>query len=163
DGMDRMDFVKSKMAMILLLSLGSTILVFLTGLLTGLIYTDEIRDGQMFNGVEFVFAYFLDLTAYLTFAFLLTVVLKRSALTIFLLLMYRLLELIVIGNLPSSLEFMADYFPLHSLSTLIEIPFPRYWFQEIQDYLAFTPAMVVIVYIFVFMAAVYYKLKKSDL
>lgn len=163
DGMDRLDFVKSKMAMILLLSLGSTVLVFITGLVTGLIYTDEIRDGQMFNGVEFVFAYFLDLTTYLTFAFLLTVILKRSALTIFLLLIYRLLELIIIGNLPDSLDFLADYFPLHSLSNLITIPFPRYWFQEIQDYVALGPVIVVIIYLGLFVSAVYYRLKSSDL
>lgn len=163
DGMDRLDFVKSKMSMILLLSLGSTVLVFITGLLTGLIYTDHIREGQMFNGVEFVFAYFLDLLTYLTFAFLLTVLFRRSALTIFLLLMYRLLELIAIGNLPDGLAHLADYFPLHSLSTLIALPFPRYWFQEIQDTVAFTPVLVVLAYLALFIFAIYRNLRSNDL
>lgn len=163
DGMDRLDFVKSKMSTILLLSIGSTALVFITGLLTGLIYTDNIREGQMFNGIEFVFAYFLDLLTYLTFAFLLTTLLKRSALTIFLLLMYRLLELIAIGNLPDNVSFLSDYFPLHSSSTLITFPFPRYWFREIQDYVAIGPVMVVIAYLGLFIFAIYRRLRSSDL
>lgn len=163
DGMDRLDFVKSKMAMILMLCLGSTILVFLTGLVTGLVYSGEIREGQMFNGVEFVFAYFLDLLAYLTFAFLMTVLLKRSALTVFLLLAYRFVEYIIILKLPDGLSGIADYFPLHSSTTLIETPFPRYLLQEIQDYVAFGPVLVVTAYVALFVLAIYTYLKKSDL
>ena len=163
DGMDRLDFVKSKMSTILLLALGSTALVFITGLLTGLIYTDNIRTDKIFEGVEFVFAYFLDLITYLTFAFLLTVILRRSALTIFLILIYRLFELIVMINLPGSIDFLGDYFPLHSSVRLIEIPFPRYWFREIQDYVAIGPVFVVLTYLCLFISAIYWRLKKSDL
>ena len=61
DGMDRMEFLISKLTTILLLSLYSTLLVFLTGLLTGIIYTPNYDVSDIFTGIQFVPAYFLDL------------------------------------------------------------------------------------------------------
>ncbi|ELR73564.1 hypothetical protein C900_02649 [Fulvivirga imtechensis AK7] len=163
DGMSRVDFIKSKLLTILLLSLGSTLFVFLTGLLTGFIYTPNVAVSDMFTGIEFVFAYFLDLFTYLVFAFLLTVLLKRSALTIFILLLYLPIEYAITGNLPESMEFIAEYFPLHAINNLIEFPFAKYWFQEIQDYVSLSAVGVVFVYLALFIYAIYAKLKASDL
>uniref|UniRef100_UPI00404962D6 hypothetical protein n=1 Tax=Fulvivirga sp. TaxID=1931237 RepID=UPI00404962D6 len=163
DGFSRVDFLKSKLATILLLSVGSTVLVFFTCLVTGLIYTPNLDYGDVFTGSEFVFAYFLDLLAYLIFAFFLTVLFKRSALTVFMLLLYRPIEGTIIGLLPDSIDFVGDYLPMQAFSALIEVPFPRYWFQEIQDYVAFDAVAVVLLYIVLFVAAIHYKLKNSDL
>ncbi|HNP19394.1 MAG TPA: hypothetical protein PKL31_13235 [Fulvivirga sp.] len=163
DGLSRVDFIKSKLATILLLSFGSAALVFFTCLITGLIYTPNLDYGDIFVGSEFVFAYFLDLFAFLIFTFFLTVLFKRSALTVFMLLLYRPIELTIIGLLPDNWDFIGDYFPMQALTRLIEIPFPRYWFQEIQDYIAFDAVAVVLVYIVLFVAAIHYKLKNSDL
>jgi ABC-2 type transport system permease protein len=163
DGFSRVDFMKSKLATILLLSVGSSVLVFITCLITGLLYTPNLDYADIFVGSEFIFAYFLDLFAFLVFTFFLTIIFKRSALTVFMLLLYRPIEATIIGLLPDSLDFMADYFPMQAVANLIEIPFPRYWFQEIQDYVAFDTVAVVLVYIVVFVMAIYYKLKNSDL
>ncbi len=163
DGFSRVDFLKSKLATILLLSVGSTILVFFTCLITGLIYTPNLDRVNIFEGSQFVFAYFLDLLAYLIFAFFLTILFKRSALTVFMLLLYRPIEATIIGLLPDNLDFLGDYLPMQALSLLIEVPFPRYWFQEIQDYVAFDAVAVVLVYIVLFITAIYYRLKTSDL
>ena len=77
--------------------------------------------------------------------------------------LYRPIELTIMGLLPDKLDFLDNYFPLQVLSRLIEIPFPRYWFQEIQDYVAWDAVAVVIVYTALFVYAVYAKLKSSDL
>lgn len=163
DGFSRTDFIKSKLAMILMLSLGSTALVFLTGMFTGLIYSPDIEFVEIFTGVQFVFAYFLDLFAYLVLAFLLTVLMKRSALTVFILLLFSPIEYAITGNLPEFLDFLTPYFPLHAINNLIAFPFKKYWFQEIQDYVAWDAVMVVFIYIAVYIYAISTKLKKSDL
>ncbi|MEQ8927718.1 MAG: hypothetical protein RLO81_18015 [Fulvivirga sp.] len=163
DGLSRTDFLISKVATILLLSVVSAILVFVTTYVTGWIYTPDVSISESLETSSFVFAYFLDLIGYLLFAFLLTVILKRSALTIFILMLYRPIEFTIMGILPSSLDALDNYFPMQVLSSLIEVPFPRYWFQEIQDYVAWDAVAVVIVYIALFVYAIHAKLKSSDL
>jgi len=163
DGLSRNDFIKSKVATILMLSTGSTLLVFVTGMLTGLIYTPDIEFAEVFTGIQFVFAYFLDLFAYLLLAFLLTVLLKRSALTVFILLLFTPIEYTITANLPEAIDFLAPYFPLHAINSLISLPFSKYWFQEIQDFVAWESVLVVVAYIGLYLYAIKSKLKKSDL
>jgi len=163
DGMSRTDFLISKLSTTLLLSLGSALLVFLTCLLTGMIYSPAIEFADILQGLQFVFVYFLDLLAYLLFAVLLTVLLKRSALTIFILLIYRPIELILIATLPDQIEVIGEYFPMQANANLIEIPFPKYIFQEIQDFITLESILVVVVYVGLYYLAVSRKLTKSDL
>ena len=162
DGLSRLDFIKSKLLMILVLCLGSTLLVFLTGLFTGLIYTPDVNLSDVFYGIEFLFAYFLDILAYSIFAFLLTVVIKRSGLTIALLVLSMPIEYTITANLPEVLNGIVQYFPLHAINNLIEVPFPKYVFMEIQDSVSMTYVGVVMLYIALFVYAIYAKLQKSD-
>lgn len=163
DGMSRLEFLSSKIATIMVLSLYSTFLIFVTGLLTGLIYTPNYEFADIFTGAEFVFAYFLDLFMYLLIAFLLTVLIKRSGLTIALLVISVPLEYILVANMPESIEFIGQYFPIHAMNNLIEVPFPKYIFQEIQDYISFKSMFVVLLYLIAIPWLIYQKLKQSDL
>jgi hypothetical protein len=164
DGLDRWEFLQSKLSMILVLCLASTLVVFLTSLFTGLIYTPDLEASYVFDGMEFVVAYFLYVLLYLLLAFLLTVLLKRSALTIFLLMLYRPVEGILIGVASNyNVSAITDFLPLEAASNMIEVPFPRYWFQEITDYMPLVPTLVVIGYILLFIYLINLKLKKSDL
>jgi len=163
DGLSRFDFVKSKLLMILVLCIGSTSLVFLTGILTGMIYSPDYSIGDVFYGIEFLFAYFLDILAYSIFAFLLTVLVKRSGLTIALLVLSMPIEYTITANLPSALSGIIQYFPLHAINNLITIPFPKYAFMEIQDSVSMTFVGVVMVYIVLFVYAIYARLQKSDI
>ena len=163
DGMSRLEFVISKVLTIAVLALFSTLLVWLTGLITGLIYSPNFEMADVFNRMEFVLAYFLDIFMYLLFAFLLTILIKRSGLTIALLVIYVPLEYTLTANLPESIEFIGEYLPMHAMNNLIEIPFPKYIFQEIQDYISVKSVIVVLVYLFLLPWAVLQKLKKADL
>lgn len=163
DGMSRLDFIKSKLYTIILLCLASTAIVFLTGLITGLIYTPEVVTSEIFQGIEFLFAYFLDILAYSIFAFLMTVLIKRSGLTIALLVLSMPIEYTITSNLPDFLNFTVQYFPLHAINNLIEAPFPKYVFIEIQDYVSMNSVIVVIAYIALFIYAIYSKLRRSDI
>ena len=162
DGMSRLDFIKSKLYTITLLCLVSTAIVFITSLITGLVYTPKIVTSEIFQGIEFLFAYFLDILAYSIFAFLMTVLIKRSGLTIALMVLAMPIEYTITSNLPRFLSFTVQYFPLHAINNLIEVPFPKYVFMEIQDYVSMESIVVVLVYIAVFIYALYAKLKSSD-
>lgn len=164
DGLDRREFIQSKLSMILVLSLASTLVVFLTSLITGLIYSPDLEWRFITDGMDFIFAYFLYVLFYLILAFLLTVLLRRSALTIFLLMLYRPIEGILIAIASYyKVDFLTDYLPLEIASSMIEVPFPRYWFQEITDYVPLVPVLVVIAYIMLFVYLIYLRLKKADL
>ena len=128
-----------------------------------MIYTPEIEMKYMLDGMEFVLAYFLDVLLYLTLAFFLTLFLKRSALTVFILLIYRPIELIIIGQLPAYLSFLGDLLPLPAAANMIDVPFPRYWLQEIQDYIPVVPLFITLGYIALFVWLIYRRLKSSDL
>ncbi|MDH5366964.1 MAG: hypothetical protein OEW67_08260 [Cyclobacteriaceae bacterium] len=163
DGLNRLEFIGSKLSTILMLSLYSTLLVFITGLITGLIYSPNYDFADIFTGIEFVFAYFIDVLLYLLFAFLLTVLIKRSGLTIALLVIYLPLEYIITAYLPDSIQYIGAYFPMHAMNNLIEFPFPKYVFQEIQDYVSIESIIVATLYIAAIPWAIYEKLKRSDL
>ena len=163
DGLSKLEFMGTKIATIVLLSLYSTLLVFVTGMLTGLIYTPNYEFADIFTGMEFVLVYFVDVLFYLLMAFLLTLLIKRSALTIALLVILIPLEYALVGNMPESIQFIGQYLPMHAMNNLIEIPFPKYIFQEIQDYVSMQSLFVAILYLLAIPWAIYTKLKKSDL
>jgi ABC-2 type transport system permease protein len=52
DGMDRKDFLASKVMMIFVLSLASTLFVFLIGLITGSIYSPETEMRYIFTNIQ---------------------------------------------------------------------------------------------------------------
>ena len=163
DGMSRLDFVKSKLMTITFLAIGSTLLVFLTGLVTGLIYTPNLRSEYIFSEIEFVLAYFLDLFAYLILAFLLTLWIKRSGLAIALMVLLVPIEYTIAALLPDSLEFIGEYLPFHAMNDLISVPFPKYIFMEIKDWVGLEAVVLVFVYVALFVYLIRTKLKTTDL
>ena len=162
DGLSRWEFLVSKLSTVVLLAAYGALLVFITGLITGAIYTPEFELKYVTDGMEFVFAFFLDMLLFLIMAFFMTTFLKRSALTVFILLIWRPIELVIIANL-DPYDWIGDFLPMQAATNLIDVPFPRYWLQEIQDYIPIIPLLVVLAYIALFVYLLYYKLRKSDL
>jgi hypothetical protein len=52
---------------------------------------------------------------------------------------------------------------MESISNLVAMPFPRYLFQEIQDYVSISSVAIALVWTGAFNYISYWKLKKSDL
>jgi ABC-2 type transport system permease protein len=163
DGLSREDFLLSKVMTNLLLSVLSMILVFLIAFVTGLIYSPELNMAYMFSGVEFYPAYFLEVFAFLSFALMLGIFVQRSGLSIVLLLNSYLIELIIKENIDEYVPQIIPFFPLESIMNLVPMPFARYAFQEIQDYVSMTSVGIAVVWIFLFNYFSYLKLKKSDI
>jgi ABC-type transport system involved in multi-copper enzyme maturation permease subunit len=163
DGMSRENFIISKLMTNLLLSAMSMVLVFLIAFVTGLIYSPEYNLEYMFHGVEFFPAYFLEVFAFLSFALMLGIFIQRAGLSIVLLLNSYLIELIIKENIDEYVEWLIPFFPLESIMNLVPLPFPRYAFQQIQDYVSWQAVGIALMWTFLFNYFAYLKLKKSDI
>ena len=170
DGLSRWQFLLSKILTNAVLSLASTVLVFLVALVTGMIYSPEIVWDKMITDTEFVLAYFLEMFFFLSYALMLGILVQRSGLTIVLVLLSQTIEVIIKASIIKSNgennEFvmgLLDYFPMQSIWNLIPAPFPRYVFQEIQDYVKPLSAAIVLGWTFLFNYFSYLKLKRSDI
>ena len=70
NGMSRNEFLIGKMELVLLFSLLSTLIIFLSGLYLGLTNSSYISVSKIFSKMSFLFAYFLEIFTYLTFSLL---------------------------------------------------------------------------------------------
>jgi ABC-type transport system involved in multi-copper enzyme maturation permease subunit len=163
-GFSRWDFLKSKFLSLALFSLAATLLVFVIGLILGLIHTDHVSFHDVFGRMEFLAAYFLEVFAFLMFAFLIGMLAKRSGLAIGLLLLYfYIIEPLARFRLPA---YIADYFPKKAIGSLIDIPnttIMRLFGVEFQDYISLTDTALVAGYVIVFGALSYWIILKRDL
>lgn len=159
DGLSREDFIFSKLITFFVLSGIAAFLVFCTLTVAGLVKTPQVEVADIFYGLQFVGAYFLELFTYMALALFLTVIIQRTGLSIALLLLASGLEYIIGFNIPES---MVDYLPMHALENLITFPYGRYVFREIQDYVSITSVLVILAYLGLFIYGSFAKLKSSD-
>ena len=168
DGLSRWEFVLSKILMNVLLSLMSVVMLLVIILFTGLIYTPQLAWADIVNGIEFLPAYFLEVFAFLSYALMLGIFVQRSGLTIVLLLLSHMIEAIIKVNIfrqstEESIGWLKQFFPLESITNLVALPFPRYAFQEIQDYVSLTAVLIALGWTILFNYFGYLRLKKADI
>jgi ABC-2 type transport system permease protein len=163
DGMSRLDFILSKVATNVMLSLASVVMTFLIALVTGMIYSPSIEFDQMITDMEFIPAYFLEIFFFMSYALMLSVLVQRSGLTIILLLLTPMIEGIIQINIDDYVPWLVPFLPMQSIRELITFPFPRYALQEIKDYIDVQALFVAIGWTLLFNYVSYLKLKKSDI
>lgn len=162
DGLSRTEFLISKILTNVLLSLMSVAMIFLIGLVTGMIYSPSIEISQIITDLEFFLGYFLEIFFFLSYALMLGILIQRSGLTIIFLLLSQMLELIITSNLDDYVPGVIPYFPMRSIWNLIDFPLPRYAFQEIRDYISFASVITVIAWSTAFNYFSYLKLTRAD-
>jgi ABC-type transport system involved in multi-copper enzyme maturation permease subunit len=163
DGLSRWQFLQTKILTNVLLSLMSVVMIYLIALVTGLIYSRELIFTDIFSEFEFFPAYFLEIFSFLSYALMLGILVQRSGLTIILLMLSHMIEAIIKVNIPDSIDWMQQFFPMQSITNLVEMPFARYAFKEIQDYVSLSAVILAAIWAFLFNYFSYLKLKKSDL
>ena len=168
DGFSRWEFLLSKILTNILLSLMSVVMIMVIAIVTGLIYTPTIEWTYIFKGTEFFLAYFIEVFAFLSYALMLGIFVQRSGLTIVLLMLSHMIEAIIKINLfrsiwEDSIGWLKQFFPLESITNLVPLPFARYAFQEIQDYVSLAAVAIALVWTFLFNYFAYLRLKKSDI
>ena len=163
-GLSRWDFLSSKFLTIGAISIAATLLVFIIGVILGLMHTDDVTVAKLFSKTEFLLAYFLEIYAFLILAFFVGMLVKRSGFAIGLLLLYYYIVE------PVGRYYLNDdigaYFPKKAIGSLIDIPntsIMRLFGVEFQDYISIWDALVVFGYVVLFGFLSYWILKKRDL
>ncbi len=163
-GFSRWDFLGSKFLTIGIISLAATLLVFIIGIILGLVHTEGVTAALFFSKTEFLLAYFLEVYAFLMMCFLIGLLVKRSGFAIGLLLIYfYIIEPLARWKLPDE---VGDFFPKKAIGTLIDVPntsIMRLFGVEFQDYISIWDALLVVAYIVLFGALSYWIMKKRDL
>jgi ABC-2 type transport system permease protein len=170
DGLSNKEFLMSKLALILALSIFTSVLLFTIGLITGSAYSHVWGLSYIFQSTQFLFAYALEVFSYLTFALMVVLFIRKTGMVIVGLFMYTLmfepLFIVFLENYPEMPEFIkgiGPFFPIAALNNLIHVPFQRYIFMEIQDYVSWKETLIVIGWMIFNITMCYQILKRKDL
>ncbi len=154
DGWSRLQFIQVKIALVLILSLLSSIFVFFTALLFGVISGGAFS----FEKVEFVGYYFIQAISYSMVALLFSLIIRRSGLAIGVFFLYSLIIENMIGAV---LNFASgkfdirnspgDYLPLNTIDSLIPFPF----FKNIIQF-GTQPSIIILLSLSALYLALYY-------
>ncbi|MEO9966709.1 MAG: ABC transporter permease subunit [Reichenbachiella sp.] len=170
DGLSKREFLQTKLLISFIIACSATLLLFLIGLITGSIYSHVIGWSYIFSNLEFLLAYGFEVFVYLTFALMIALFVRKAGLVIVGLLMYTLIFDPVLSKLLEhfpyfwdEIRFLKDYLPVTALNNLIHVPFLKYVFQEIQDYISLKEFAIVTGWLIVNVSMSYWILKKRDL
>ncbi|MFD0963899.1 ABC transporter permease [Pseudofulvibacter geojedonensis] len=132
DGLSKKEFISSKFITVLLFSAVSTIFVFVTSLILGLIYSNYTEVSIIFSELEYVLAYLTKHIGFFSFCLFIGILIKRSAFALGFLIIWNVIEWIsygilfwVFGRKSSTPDAIAQFFPFRSMSNLIDEPFSR--------------------------------------
>ena len=166
DGLTRWEFLTSKLLIILTITVVNTLFVFILGLILGLIYSPVKGLDVIFTNADFLLAYFLDVGVFLTFALLVGMLIKRTGFAIVLLALYTFflepISALILSQIYPQYTFH-QYFPIRAINNLIPVPFGKYAFQEVQDYVAFSDVVLVVAYVALFIFLSFRLLKSRDI
>jgi ABC-2 type transport system permease protein len=124
DGLSRRQWLISKVALALALALFSTLLVVVLGLIIGFTQGGSVQVADIVARMDYVLAYMLELFVYYIYALFISISLKRTGLSLILLLVYDLIiEPIFAWGLPESLR---SYLPMSAIDHLNTFPFLKY-------------------------------------
>ncbi len=173
DGMGKKRWIQSKLILIGGLSLAATILLFIIGLLTGLVLSHPYGYAHILESTSFLFVYWLEVFTFLSFALFLILLIRRSGLVIVGLMMYTFafepfLSVILMYppnefNFPAYTYDLAQLMPIRALNNLIHVPYQRYALREIQDFVSLKEVFVVVCWLAFYVSMSYLILKKRDL
>ena len=164
DGLSRKEYLMSKISLIGALSIFGAVLLFLTGLFLGLMYSQVKSPRFIFMNIEFVGAYVLEIFAFLCLAMLFAMVIRRTGFAIILFIFYTaLVEPIASSIMHYHYKIATWYLPGTAIYNLIRPPFQKYIFREVQDYVAFVDVMIVLGWIAILIFLTYRFLKSRNL
>ncbi len=171
DGISKKEYLIGKLSMIFLIALASTIFVFLAGLINGALYSHVWGLEHIFSGSSFLLAYAYDIIIFCCLAFLLSLIIKKSGFVIVIVFLYSLMFepvlAMILENHPALKNTFASDFaaflPINALNKLITIPFPRYIFREIVDYIPIKSISIATAWLGVYLFGILFILNKRDL
>lgn len=132
DGLSKKEFIASKFLTVIVFSLISTVFLFIVSLILGLSFSDFTEASIIFSDMEYMIAYFMNLTGFFALCMFLGILIKRSAFALGFLFIWWIIESIAYGFLKWQVfkgteiaDQIARFFPLESMGNLIKEPFTR--------------------------------------
>ncbi|PKQ44284.1 ABC transporter permease [Confluentibacter flavum] len=130
DGLSKKEFILSKFYTVILLSVVSTLFLFVVSLILGLIFSSYTEFSIIFSDLEYLLAFFIKLVGFFSFCLFLGILVKRSAFALGFLFVWQFIEGIMFGILrwktnPDIASDIMRFFPLNAMSNLIKEPFTR--------------------------------------
>jgi len=171
DGISKKEYLTSKMLMIIAMAAISTLFIFFAGLVNGAIYSHVWGAKYIFGEMEFLWAFFYQIIIFCTLAFLLAMVIKKAGFVIVALFLYTIMFEPIVTAIMINAPFFRDslapdiaqFFPVKAINNLISVPFGRYIFMEISDYIPIKALAIATGWFAVYLWLIYYILKKRDL
>ena len=184
DGLSKKEFILSKFYTVIVFSAISTVFVFVTSLILGLIYSDYNEPSIMFSNLEYLLAFFVKLTGFFSFGLFLGILIKRSAFAIGAMVVWLIMESMFKGyliwsfrnadNTMESANNIMQFLPLEAMANTIKEPFSRLGAvrtlasqigEEITKDVSvqYTDLLIVIVWTLLFIYGSYALIKKRDL
>jgi len=171
DGISKREYIFSKLYFIIAMAGFSTVLLFVLGFINGSIYSHVWGPEYIFDKTEFLAAFFYDAVVYCTLAFLVSIIIKKAGFVIVALFLYTLMfEPIATAILINAPYFrdgiapgIAQYFPIKALNNLITVPYGRYIFMEIQDYVSLKSVAIATGWFAFYLSSIFYILNRRDL
>ncbi len=166
DGWSRGLFIHVKLIEILILSILTTIVVFLTVLVFGYLLNAAPAGISVWQNLRFIGFFFVQMLAYSLIAFLLGVFIKRAGLAMGVFFIYMVLEQFVVGLGRNKYKLSGfSYLPEEVTDMLIPRPYiskimgnDKSWESHIPVYL-----LVSAIYILLYCIIVSWRFRKSDL
>ena len=174
DGISKKEFLLSKFSLIIFLAAICTLVLFISGLVTGLIYSHVTAPEYIFSEIDYIFSYFLQLVAFCLFAFCIALVIKKAGFAIVGIIIYSIFQLILTSILEFShwtrdtfISWSVKFFPVYSTEKLTgkiyESPFARYLLQEIKTDIYWYEWLIALAWIGIYCGFITYLLNKKDL
>ncbi len=163
DGLSRRQVIFSKFLVVLKLAGFATLYVFLIGLIFGLSQSDHI---DLYTNIHYVFLFFIQTICYFGFVFVVSLLIKRAALSILIFYGYLFLEMISGLFLPVKVY---AFMPANIMAKLTPMPFlevltkPRVENGEMVLLATWQIAAVGIGYMILFYLFAYLRLRRRDL
>ncbi|TVR71629.1 MAG: hypothetical protein EA408_08255 [Marinilabiliales bacterium] len=120
DGLSRSGLLGGKMLVVLMIAFYALILVLVTGLIYGTVYTSGITADTVFAGMHILLVYFLQTISFMVIGLLLVLLLRSTALSIIIFVLLRFpIEPVIRAFLP---QYMRPFFPMKAVGSLTPMP-----------------------------------------
>ncbi|MEN8125733.1 MAG: ABC transporter permease subunit [Bacteroidota bacterium] len=181
DGLSKKEFILSKFYTVVLFAFVSTIFVFITSMVLGLIYSDYNEFSIIFSDLEYLLAFFVKLVGFFSFGLFLGMLIKRSAFAVGAMLIWFFGETISYNIFKWNFfkdtdiaDNIYQFAPLKAMGNLIDEPFSRLnavktLANQVGEDISYDYAIhwyeiaIVLGWTFIFIYASYYLLKIRDL
>lgn len=166
-GMSRTEFLISKLQVVFLLALLSTLVVFISGFYLG-ITNSPVKTLTAISGkMQYLLAYLLEVFTYLTFALLIGTLIRKTGFSVIILLLYLIVEPIVGHYLPDQ---FVKYLPMNAMNhvvwspntSLMQVKTPEFD-MDFQTAISMGDVGICLMYAIIFSGILYLYLQKKDL